>query len=414
MITIIEKQDIRPLGSLALTRTAGWGMLCFTPVLGPAMAADLGLSLPLVFAGISLLFITIALATPAAGRLIARHGPRAVMLRAAPVSAAGLALIAVSHGATALFTGWGLCGLGAAGLLTTAARDYLSRMAGPRAPGLGRLLTLVAGLSTPLFFVISALLGQWLGWRLTLLCYACAYACVLPPILFLGLRPLPHRPAAPPQLPLPWHHLPSDSPAIAPPAMACAPLARSPLFWTFTLVIALNAFITLGVSALAIPLFLAMGSAPQMAVAAGAALGLFKIGGRLLDPLGLHAWGGLSAALTAAAMMPCGLALLLLCGNTLPGAGAFLLFFGLGSGGFAVARAGLPGLCQLHGQDPSAARTIALPLTLGNALAPPLLARLLVTSGPLPLLMTLTGLSLVSVLILLALGRAITPGLARG
>lgn len=407
MFRITDKQDTVPLAVLAITQTAAWGMIAFMPVVGSTIAAELGMSLVTAFAGLSVMCTILAVFAPVANRLFARFGPRSMMLAGCPPFAAGLLCIALSQAAPQFFAGWALCGLGGAALMTTAAHIYLTDMAGKRARSLVGILLLSISLANSIFFIVTAILDALIGWRITIMIYAGVAAFAFPLLLLLGLPRVPHGKTA------------QGDPLAMPLGLAikirnAAPLLRSPMFWTITGFVAINSFICFGIGTVGIEIFRAMGAEPEMAIIAASALALFKSGGRLADVVSGQSWDGLTIALTAGAMMPCGLILLTLCGDTLPGFGAFILFFGMGSGGFVIARAVLP-MAYYHGAEYSQALgIIGLPLYIAIGMAPPMLAMLLTATGPLHVLLTLAGLALTSFVALFALSRANDPGLARG
>src|SRR3954452_25401055 len=77
------KSDRRLIGVLlvlAITQLIGWGTIGLPAVIGRDLAADLGLSLPAVFAGSSVLYVTMGLCAPWLARAFARHGARKVMM----------------------------------------------------------------------------------------------------------------------------------------------------------------------------------------------------------------------------------------------------------------------------------------------------------------------------------------------
>jgi hypothetical protein len=158
--------------------------------------------------------------------------------------------------------------------------------------------------------------------------------------------------------------------------------------------VALNGFVTFGVEAIGIELFRAMGADLAAAVGIGSLLGLFKVGGRVIDLLGGRRWDGLTTALVAGATIPVGLLAVCIGGASFWAVAGYLIFFGIGSGAFAVARATMPLVFYRKADYAATMSTIALPLNLTNAMAPPGLAALLTGVGApavLGLLATLSG-----------------------
>lgn len=369
-----RSQNIRVLSVLAVTQVAGWGAVSVLPVLAARIADDLGMTLPTVFAGTSAMYVTMGLCAPAAGRLFRAAGARRCMAGGGVLAAAGLALLAGAGGEIGFFAAWLVLGLAGAGLLTTAAYVYLSDFAGGAAKSLIGTLMLATGLATSLSWPVTAMLDQALGWRWTVWIFAAGMATVVPALLLLGLPE------------------PSRSPA--PAAEGQGPGARrSAVFWLVVCAICLNGFVTFGVQAITIELLKALGADTVRAVAVASLVGVFKVGGRLIDVVGGRRWDGLTTALVAGAMMPAGLVLLGFGGDGPLGIGGFLVLFGIGSGGYAVARATMPLAFYSKGEYATAVSAIALPLNLISALAPPVLALLLEASGAVQVMWALAGCS---------------------
>jgi len=83
----------------------------------------------------------------------------------------------------------------------------------------------------------------------------------------------------------------------------------------------------------------------------------------------------------------------------------YLALFGLGSGAFAVARATMPLVFFQKADYAAAMATIALPMNLINALAPPVLAGLMAGIGAQATFAVLGGLSITAFAVLLQLNR---------
>ena len=169
--------------------------------------------------------------------------------------------------------------------------------------------------------------------------------------------------------------------------------------------IALNSFVTFGIEAVGIELLRALGATLSGAVAVASLLGVFKVGGRVIDLLGGRQWDGLSTGLVAGAMIPLGLLAIWAGEAGAFGVGGYLVLFGIGSGAFAVARATLPLTFYATADYAAAMSVIALPMNLINALAPPVLAALLTGIGAQGVLAVLGAMSLLALGALLLLAR---------
>ncbi|AMY68832.1 MFS transporter [Frigidibacter mobilis] len=371
------------LGLLALTQITGWGSVGVLPVLAPAIAAEFGVALPTVFLGSSLMFVAIGIASPLAGRAFRRFGPREGMATGAGLIGLSLCVVALAPGLPVFCLGWALVGLGGSLFLTTAAYAYLAEYAQDRARSLIGTLMLVTGLSGAVFLPLTAWLAHMGGWREAVLTLAAVMVLGVCPLVRFGLPRTGTAATA----------LPRKAPK------------TGRILTLLVAAIALNSFVTFGIEAVGITLLQASGADLATAVAIASALGVCKVGGRLLDLAGGQRWDGLSTALASGLMIPLGLAALWLGGAGLAGVAGYLLLFGIGSGAFAVARATMPLVFYARADYAAAMAGIALPMNLINALAPPVLAALLTGLGPRAVLAVLGALSLSAFAVLLQLNR---------
>ncbi|EAV44148.1 MFS permease [Stappia aggregata IAM 12614] len=332
------------------------------------------------------MFVAMGITSPWAGRLIGRSGPRRTMAAGATLIGASLCLVARSTSAELFLLGWGIVGVAGAMFLTTAAYAYLAEHGDQAARGMIGSLMLVTGLAGSVFWPVTAFLFEVAGWRMTILIYAGGMTLLVAPALYLGL--------------------PDTARAIATTETGDKiRYARKPIFILVVVAIALNSFVTFGIDAIGIELFRALGSDLASAVAVASLLGIFKVGGRLIDVLGGRNWDGLSTALVSGIVLPLGLLAIALGGKNLMTITVYLCLFGLGSGAFAVARATMPLVFFSKADYAAAMSAIALPMHLINALAPPALAAVLVHTGPTSVLSLLAAISAVALLTLCYLKR---------
>lgn len=367
---------------LALTQVAGWGSVGVLPVIAAPVAAEFGTALSSVFLGTSGMYVAMALAAPWAGRAIRRFGARAVMAAGAGAIGVGLGLVALAPGLSAFWAAWGLTGLAGAMFLTTSAYAYLAEYAGDGARGLIGMLMLATGLAGSVFLPVTAFLDDVLGWRGVLLVYAGLMALIVGPLVRFGL--------------------PAARAAETEPARAGRGRA-GPVFVLMVTAIALNSFVTFGIEAVGIQLLRTMGMDLAGAVAVAALLGVFKVGGRVIDLVGGRRWDGLSTGIVAGAMIPLGLMAMWLGGAGPLSVGGFLLLFGVGSGAFAVARATMPLVFFARADYAAAIAAIAVPMNLINALAAPVIAALMAGIGAPATFAVLGALSVAAFAILLRL-----------
>ena len=180
-------------------------------------------------------------------------------------------------------------------------------------------------------------------------------------------------------------------------------------FYLIIVAISLNAFITIGFSAVFVELLKAEGLPPTDAVAFASFLGVIQVGARAADFLGGGRWDGIATGLLAGAALPLSMVILMAGRGAHWSIAAFILLYGLSSGALAVARATIPLVFYDKAAYAKAASQIALPLNVISATASPLLVSLLTHCDKNAVLGLAILLSCGAFLILLALGRRRPP-----
>lgn len=386
------KSDSRLIGVLlvlAITQLVGWGTIGLPAIVGRDLAADLGMSLPAVFAGTSVLYVAMGLCAPWLAKSFARHGARTIMMIGTVVTAPGFVLLSLAREPMLYFTAWIVLGIAGSATLSTGAYIMLNEVAGRQAKSAIGALMLVTGLSNSIFWPATSFLSGHLGWRGTCLVYAAMTLLVSLPLYAFAA---PRRRGAESDGGAPAE--PAEAPAIAPS--------------TFRLVVAaitLNAFVNFGVSAILIELLRAEGLAPAQAIAFGSMLGVIQVSARGLDFLGGGRWDGITTGLVAGTALPVAMLLLMMSEGTTWAVAVFILLYGAGSGAMAVARATIPLVFYDQAEFAKAMSMIALPLNLASAISPPLLVGLLTEFGSRAALGLTFVCSCATVLILVLLGR---------
>ena len=386
------KSDSRLIGVLlvlAVTQLVGWGTIGLPAIVGRDLAADLGMSLPVVFAGTSVLYVAMGLCAPWLAKSFARHGARNVMMAGTVVAIPGYVLLSFAREPTLYFAAWVILGMAGSATLSTGAYIMLNEVAGRGAKNAIGALILVTGLSSSIFWPTTSFLSGLLGWRGTCLVYAAMMFVInLPLYAFLAPR----------------RNIATDDggepvKAAPPPAIPKS---------TFSLVVAaitMNAFVNFGISAILIELLRAEGLAPAQALAFGSMLGVIQVSARGLDFLGGGRWDGITTGLVAGTALPVAMLLLMMSEGATWAVAAFILLYGAGSGAMAVARATIPLVFYDQAEFAKAMSMIALPLNLASAISPPLLAGLLTQFGSRGALGLTLVFSCATVLILILLGR---------
>ena len=181
-------QNLLPiLVVLAIGQLVGWGTVSLPAVIGEQLARDLGLTLPAVFAGTTVMLVVMGLTAPLIANSFVKYGARLVMAAGSLVAAPGFLLIAAATGPLLYYAGWVLLGIAGAAMLSTATYILLNEIAGIGARRPIGALMLVTGLASSLFWPITAALTGAFGWRTALVIYSAAMVLVCFPLHVFGL-----------------------------------------------------------------------------------------------------------------------------------------------------------------------------------------------------------------------------------
>lgn len=346
----LSSPAFRPVLLVGFGQMLAWGSSFYLiAVLAHPMAAQFGISALTVYAMFSLGLIVSALAGPAIGSYIDRHGGRrALMLSNLLMAAAHLTLASATH-PLQLGAGWVLLCVAMPFGLYEAAFATLLVLFGPAVRSPFTIVTLIAGLGSSMSWPLTAALEAEIGWRL-----ACVFWALLH--LSVGL----------------WAHsrLPLRQPAPRPAAAADAPAAPAQ---TARMIWLALCFVSLGVmfSAMAshLPKLLQLtGLAPAVAVGTAALVGVAQIVGRLADMAFLRHWHPLPIARLAHGTLPVAGLLLLMVGA--PFAAVFTILHGLCLGLLTITKGLLP--LALFGAEGFGRRSAVLesPARMAVALTP--------------------------------------------
>jgi predicted MFS family arabinose efflux permease len=385
-----DRKVITALFALSIAQIIGWGTVGLPAIVGRQIAADLRMDISSAFAGTSILYVVMGLCASVLAEAFIRFGARQLMMIGTMIAAAGFALLSFSHHPVSYYAAWLLLGTAGSATLSTAAYIMLNEIAGRNAKSAIGALMLATGLSSSIFWPITSFLSNAIGWRGTCLVYAAMMVLVCLPLYAFGL---PRRVAT------------ANEANAGIPSTSVAPIVQKGTFYLVVSAIALNAFVTLGFSAVLVELLKAEGLSPAEAVGFGSVLGVIQVSARAMDFFGGGRWDGITTGQFAGIALPVAM-LLLMIGNGSPWAvAAFMLIYGLGSGALAVARVTIPLVFYDKAEFARATSRIALPLNLISAIAPPILVGLLAHFGANTLLGVAMLCSSIAFSILLLLGR---------
>lgn len=381
----------RAIAILAVTQLVGWGTtfnLC--AVTGPAMAADLAISLPQVLFGPTIMLVTMAILSPVLPRAMASFGVGGTMAGGSLVACAGLALLGSAAGQPAFYAAWTIIGVAGTAMLTTPAQIALAAIAGDRSRRALGALVILSGLSSSIFWPLTASIQAEFGWRSACWIFAGLNLVVCLPLHLFALARTAH-------------------PRVAPPAIPPAETGGA-VFFLIATAVSLNGFISWGFSLTIIVLLADRGLPMAQAVMLASMLGIVQIFARALDFSGGNRWDGLTTSRAAAMLLPVGLGVLLFGGSPLIAA-AFIAIYGFATGAMAVSRATLPLVFFPGDAYARASARLALPLNLSFAAAPPFFASVQSGFGSQAVLGLAMALSLAALCVLLLLQRPQAAGL---
>ncbi|MDB5362964.1 MAG: transporter [Rhodospirillales bacterium] len=383
------------VATLGTTQTLAWASTYYLPaVLADTIAADLNVSRDWFFGMFSASLLISAFLGPTVGRFIDRRGGRDILALSNVVFAAGLVVLALSHGPGGLAVAWTIIGVGMALGLYEPAFSTLAGLYGGGARSAITGITLIAGFASTVGWPMSTFLSQEIGWRGTCLAWAALHVLLgLPANRFLV-------PGAPPPTRMALQAVPAASEGV-PRTLAL-----------LAVMFGASAFVAGAMAAHLPRLLLAAGVSPVAAVGAAALVGPAQVAARIVDFSLLRRLSPLVSARLAVALHPAGVALLAAFGA--PAAVAFALLHGAGNGMVTIARGTLP--LALFGATGYGLRTglLAAPGRVTQAAAPLLFGMLLDGAGPTPALMLTAGLSILGLVALLALRSKHSQGDALG
>jgi MFS family permease len=351
--------------AVGTNQVISWGVSFYLPaIIAAPAAASLGASRLAVVGGISWALLVAGLIAPRIGRQIDRAGGRRVLAASTLVLAAGLALLAASPGLTLWYCGWTVLGIGMAMGLYDAAFATIGGLLGAAAPPVITGITLIAGFASTVFWTLGAVLAAHLGWRGLLLLYCAIELVVNLPLILLFV---PRAPSTPPLAAHIAHFA-------APAAGRTRTLACLSAYFT------LRWLITSAIAVYVLTLFAGIGLARGQAVFVAALFGPSQVAGRVIEWALARRLGILTRARIAAALLPLGVACLLLGGPR--AAPAFAILYGMSNGVLTINRGTLP--LAIFGPLGYATRLgwLAMPVLLAQAAAPTLAAPVIAALPP--------------------------------
>ena len=357
------------VAALAVSQILGWGTTYEMPaVFGRAMAADLGLANEMVFAGLTVMMLTMAFLGPWTGRMIARHGASRVLAMGSMLMASGLAVLALSTGLLTYALAWLILGAGGSFALTVPAFAAVVEREGREARRAIGILMIFTGLSSAVCWPLLTLAGEAFGWRGALLAAAGAQLVIALP-LHLGIG----------RIAIARSEQDRATDAIEP-----LNLSRRMATVTFLLIAfstSLASLMTFGLSPQLLHILELSGATPALALQLGSLRAVFGIAARAFDlVLGKHS-SPITTGLAGTAMLTGSTLLLIFSPGTPSSLLLFTALYGFGSGVATLARATLPLAFFSASRFARQSARLSLPQNLANATAPVLMTAVIDRAG---------------------------------
>ncbi|HEV2189169.1 MAG TPA: MFS transporter [Stellaceae bacterium] len=342
------------VAALGSTQTLAWASSYYLPaILGAPIATALGIA-PSIFFGVfsGALLLSSCLA-PIVGRVIDRHGGRAVLTLSNVVLAAGLVMLGLAQGVGALIAAWLILGVGTAMGLYSPAFATLTRLYGLDARATITGITLFAGFASTIGWPVSAFMLEHYGWREACFFWAALNLFLCSPVNWLLIPPAPAEPPRPDVL---------DS------AAQIDPEPQRGAMLTLAFFFAATRFVSGALAAHLPRLLEGAGASAVAAIAAGALVGPAQVGARLFEFGLLRSFHPLIPARVAALLNPLGSAFLAALGPV--GITLFAILHGAGNGMLTIAGGTLP--LALFGPAGYGKRTglLAVPTRIAESAAP--------------------------------------------
>ncbi|ATN33608.1 MFS transporter [Rhizobium sp. ACO-34A] len=324
------------VSALGLTQIIGYGTLYYSfSILAPGMAADLGLSLAEVFGVFSVSLFIGGLSATYVGKQMDRIGAATIMTIGSAVAALTLALCAWSP-SVAIFAIAIILLEVSSGMVQYQAAFAALVESDPRTASRSiTYLTLIGGFASTIFWPISATLSGYLSWREIYLVFAALNLFLCMPLHF-WIRSLGKK---------------AGETSVRPRETvigAIPPHARRRAMVMVSFAFALLGFTLAAILAHMVPMLGSIGLGAT-AVVIGSLFGPAQVLSRLINMVFGKNLSPPGLATLSAVLIVFGVLILLMTGNWLPGAVAFAICLGLGSGINSIAQGSLP--LYLFGSD---------------------------------------------------------------
>ena len=324
-----RKVPASAIWALGVTQIIGYGTLYYSySILAPAIATELAWSPKWVFAVLSASLLASAVLAPVAGSLADRYGAARLMVPGSLAAAGALLLCALAPGRIGFAVGVLAMELASCFVLYSTAFVAIVQLGG-RGRGITHL-TLIAGFASTLFWPLTTVLHNHLGWREVLLLFAALNVGICLPVHWWLAR---------------FSRSIGEEDRIVPATSGISAsqprLDWSPIFVLMLAGFAIEGFMLSAILVQMVPLLTMVGLGGA-AVIVASLFGPSQVASRLVNMLFGHGLSQTWLALGATGALAGGLAVLLVAAPSVPGAILFAVLFGFGSGLMSIVTGTLP------------------------------------------------------------------------
>ena len=360
------------LWALGLTQIVGYGTLYYSfSILVPAISREFAWPEQWVFGALSASLLVGGMVAPAAGRWADRYGAGRIMTIGSFGAAAALAACALAPGRTTFVLALVAMELASAFVLYSAAFVAIVQLGGRGAQRSITHLTLIAGFASTIFWPLTAELHKYLSWREVYFVFAAMHLVLCLPVHFWLARLAVRAKTS---------HGPASAAVDEQQPLRFEPRDSSRVFLLMLAGFAVEGFILSSILVHMVPLTTALGLG-SAALFATTLFGPAQVASRLINMLFGSRLPQAWLAVIGATLLPLGLVMLLLTTPSVPGAIAFAILFGLGSGLASIVGGTLP--LELFGRQGYGARLgwVTAARQFSSALAPFALALVMAGVG---------------------------------
>lgn len=324
-----QKLPLWALIGLGASQNIGYGTLYYAfSILVPEIARDVGRSEQWVFGAFSIALLAGSLAAPLSGALADRIGAGRLMAAGSLLAAACLVMMAVSSGPLTFAVSLALTEVVSVAVLYATAFTAIVQAGGRKAQTSIVHLTLMAGFASSMFWPLTSWMHGFLSWREIYLVFAAMNLAVCFPVHLALARLTTSAVSAS-----------KATPPTAAPARAVA--NRNLLFFLMLFGFAIEGYALSAILVHMVPLTQALGMGAAGLVVASL-FGPSQVASRLINLVFGRELPQRWLAVIATALIPSGLAILMLTTPSVPGAIMFAVCFGLGSGLTSIVSGTLP------------------------------------------------------------------------